>query len=138
MSKVPELRDEINRKAFEAIEFLIAKVHAGAITPHQFGTGIDVLWMAVAGLINDDITDLITAGGNEAPIDPPIEKRAFIKARETITLDRVVGDDRMYVKSYFDGDMTNTKSVDCKSPVGARDMIIKTADKLLAAGYLEL
>jgi hypothetical protein len=122
----------------EAIVFLIEAVHDGRITPHQFSTGIDTLWLAVAGLINDDVTDLITAGGDEAPIGSPIEKRVFIKGRETIVVDRVVGDDSFYVKSYFDSDITNTKNRLCSSASHARDSIVAVANKLLAAGYTEL
>lgn len=138
MSAVPELKDEINRKALESIQYLITSVHAGRITPHQFSTGIDALWMAVAGLINEDIIDLITAAGDEAPKDQEIKKRVFIKARETIVVDRVVGDDKLYVRSYFDADLTNTKCQPCTDAAHARDNVVRLAEKLLTAGYTEI
>jgi len=138
MSAVPELKDELNRKSLETISHLITSIHNGLITPHQFSAGIDALWMAVSGLVDERIIDLITAGGNEAPIKTAIEKRIFIKERQTMVIDRVVGDDKIYIKSYFDDGMKNTKCHDCKSSVGARDAIISMAARLLANGYTEL
>ena len=53
MTGVPILQDEVNRKAFDALSYLTTAVHHGKITPDQFSTGIDVLFMAVSGLVTD-------------------------------------------------------------------------------------
>jgi len=53
MTGVPVLQDEVNRKAFEALSYLTTAVHHGKITPEQFSTGVDVLFMAVSGLVTD-------------------------------------------------------------------------------------
>ena len=53
MTGVPVLQDEVNRKAFDALSYLTTAVHHGKITPEQFSTGIDVLFMAVSGLVTD-------------------------------------------------------------------------------------
>jgi hypothetical protein len=53
MTGVPILQDEVNRKAFDALSYLTTAVHHGKITPEQFSTGIDVLFMAVSGLVTD-------------------------------------------------------------------------------------
>lgn len=50
---VPVLQDEINRKAFETIAWLTLAVTQGKITPEQFSTGIDALFMATSGLVTD-------------------------------------------------------------------------------------
>jgi hypothetical protein len=50
---VPVLQDEINRKAFETIAWLTLAVTSGKISPEQFSTGIDSLFMATSGLVTD-------------------------------------------------------------------------------------
>lgn len=53
MTGVPVLQDEVNRKAFDALSYLTTAVHHGKITPDQFSTGVDVLFLAVSGLVTD-------------------------------------------------------------------------------------
>lgn len=53
MSGVPILQDEIDRKAFESLSYLTMAVTHKKITPEQFSTGVDVLFMAVSGLVKD-------------------------------------------------------------------------------------
>jgi hypothetical protein len=53
MSGVPILQEEIDRKALETLEYLTMAVTHGKITPEQFSTGVDVLFMAVNGLVKD-------------------------------------------------------------------------------------
>ncbi len=61
MSGVPDLQSEINRKAFETISWLTLAVTQKKITPAQFSTGIDALFMAVSGLVTDkDFIVMIT------------------------------------------------------------------------------
>ncbi len=50
---VPILQDEVNRKAFDTIAWLTLAVTQGKITPEQFSTGIDALFMATSGLVTD-------------------------------------------------------------------------------------
>jgi hypothetical protein len=138
MSAIPDLKDEITRKSMEAISYLITASHAGRITPHQFATGIDALWMAVAGLIDEDIIDLITAGGNEAPKSAPVEKRVFVDRFRMVVVDRVVGDDTVYLKSYVNGELMDAKHRENTDAAKARDAMRDIAAKLLAAGYTEI
>jgi hypothetical protein len=53
MSGVPVLQDEVNRKAYDALSYLTMAVTHKKITPEQFSTGVDVLFMAVSGLVSD-------------------------------------------------------------------------------------
>lgn len=59
MSEVPEgydLGQELRRKSFEALQYLISRVHSGVLTEEQFNTGVDTLFMAVSGLVPEPIT----------------------------------------------------------------------------------
>jgi hypothetical protein len=53
VTAVPVLQDEVNRKAFDTIAWLTLAVTQGNITPDQFSTGIDALFMATSGLVTD-------------------------------------------------------------------------------------
>ena len=50
---VPVLQDEVNRKALETMSYLVTALHHKKITADQFSTGVDVLFMAVSGLVTD-------------------------------------------------------------------------------------
>lgn len=58
---VPELKDEIERKLVEALEFLFSKYDKGEINIDQFSTGIDVAWMCCSGLVSMGLTELMTS-----------------------------------------------------------------------------
>lgn len=49
------LQDEIGRKAFETIEKLVNDREMAKITEAQYAYGIDILWSAVAGLVDKDL-----------------------------------------------------------------------------------
>lgn len=53
MSEVPELADELRVKSFDALNHLIQSVHNAKITEEQFSTGVDALFMAVSGLVQE-------------------------------------------------------------------------------------
>lgn len=61
MSGVPDLQSEVNRKAFDTLSWLTLAVSAKRISPDQFSTGVDALFMAVSGLVSDrDFIYMIT------------------------------------------------------------------------------
>lgn len=53
MTAVPVLQDEINRKALDTLMWLTLALDQRKITPDQFSTGVDSLFMAVSGLVSD-------------------------------------------------------------------------------------
>jgi len=57
MSEVPDgfdLGQELRRKSFEALQYLISRQRDGQLTEEQFNTGVDVLFMAVSGLVPEE------------------------------------------------------------------------------------
>lgn len=108
MSEVPEgfdLGQELRRKSFEALQYLVSRVRDGILTEEQFNTGVDTLFMAVSGLVPElpqttfpvlDLTtgamtkrepsprfiDVITACQNEIEHVYPVQKTVlFSKAK---------------------------------------------------------
>lgn len=60
VSLVPVLKDEIDRKADETLDWLINAVLNDKIDANQFSTGLDVLFMAVSGLTHKGFVEKIT------------------------------------------------------------------------------
>lgn len=73
MSEIPVLQDEINRKAMDTLTWLALSLQRGSITPEQYSTGVDALWMAVSGLVSDpDFVPIMSVANGIASIS---EKR---------------------------------------------------------------
>ena len=84
MTGVPILQDEVNRKAIETLSYLTTAVHHGKITPDQFSTGIDALFMAVSGLVTDkDFIFLITEAQNIIDKEKQNGRNRLHSARES-------------------------------------------------------
>jgi hypothetical protein len=60
MPDFPSLREELDRKSSEAMEWLIGSCEKGLISEAQFSTGVDVLWLALAGLVKKEFVELVT------------------------------------------------------------------------------
>lgn len=65
MIDVPDYRDEVNRKCYETVCYLMESLDNGKIEVNQFVTGMDVLWMACAGLVSRKNVELMSSA-NEA------------------------------------------------------------------------
>ncbi|WP_323016376.1 hypothetical protein [Castellaniella sp.] len=89
MAATPELHDEVVRKAYETIERLETDRVSGRITSAQFGYGVDILWSAVAGLVDGEFmtaVELLNAHRKEA-----VTKLVFMHD-ETGAIVRVIND----------------------------------------------
>lgn len=74
---LPTLKDELDRKTFETIEYLVGAVHKGRMTQAQVSASLDTLFMAVSGLVDNDFIDIITAAQDVAGSDKSVVKRHF-------------------------------------------------------------
>ncbi|MFT4064349.1 hypothetical protein [Paraburkholderia sp.] len=90
---VPTLQEELDRKAFETLEYLTWSVDQGRITAEQFSTGVDVLFMTVSGLLKKDFIDLVTEAQKLCPSEPATLKRSFTDGAALMTVTWVVGAD---------------------------------------------
>lgn len=62
---MPTIKEELDRKTLDTLEYLITKREAKEITREQISTGLDVLFMNVSGLVSEDFIELITAADEE-------------------------------------------------------------------------
>lgn len=60
LSEIPDLRSEIDRKAFEQLERLAGQLESGKINQAMFNTGVQTVWQCVSGLASEWVIDTIT------------------------------------------------------------------------------
>jgi hypothetical protein len=138
-SELPTLQEEVDRKAFETLEWLTHSVAQGRISAHQFSTGVDVLFMTVSGLLRKDFIELISEAQALCP-DAPLElKRVFSRAPgfRNASLLRVtwtVGEDRVLM-----GEAHGTpRYMNFDTAREARDFFNGVGEKLAPKGYKEV
>ena len=87
---IPDFREEVQRKFYEAITKVVRDRDTGKITNAQFSYGLDVLWAACSGLGNKDFAELITAAGEEVVQDSSYFKTTFLINYDKMAIARVV------------------------------------------------
>src|SRR3569832_1870617 len=67
LPRLPTIREELDRKAFETIDWLITSYDKGKLTEPQFHSGLNALFMATSGLVDADVVDKNTTTTNKKP-----------------------------------------------------------------------
>jgi hypothetical protein len=147
---LPTLREELDRKVYETLEWLIVGHEKGRLTKEQVSMGMDVLFMAVSGLVDGDFIHIITEAQNEFQTNKSVVKRHFHapEANATMTFSWVVGESNVVVtvvtKREFDLE-TETGVVikrsvvrDCDNAAKARAYLEERSNELLKNGWIEL
>ena len=75
---IPTLKEELDRKVFETIEYLVSAVRKGRMTQAQVSASLDTLFMAVSGLVGSDFIDIITEAQSYVGTDKSVVKRHFV------------------------------------------------------------
>lgn len=81
MDALPSIREELSRKALDALQDLALRRVDKTITEAQFATGLNVLWETVSGLVDKDFFEIIstiTVNKN----DDSFRRRTFMLCRE--------------------------------------------------------
>lgn len=138
MTELPLIREELNRKAFEAVEWLIVGADKGKISKAQFCTGIEAVFMTASGLLDESIVDLITNASAACHSIKASDKRYFTKGGAVVTLEWCADEYvfNMVARTATGGRSDTERSFD--TPVIARDSMAAVAVKLVAAGYEEI
>lgn len=85
MADVPSLREELDRKVFEALEDLVNAPSTGRMSAAEVSGGVKTLFTAVSGLVDNKFIEIIT-GLSELCGAGGAEKRIFIKDGEVVKL----------------------------------------------------
>lgn len=137
MSQVPELREEINRKAFDTLEWLLSSQRAGNLTDVQLHTGVHAVWNTVSGLVTDSVGELISTATAVCAEAAAWEKRHFVKEGTLVTVAHQAGE------SAFEARVRQgvSKRIEVKkydNPREAKDAMNRWCLALLSYGYEEL
>ena len=136
--RVPQLRDELNRKSFETVEWLFTALDGGRITKEQFSTGIDALFMAVNGLANADVTELMTEADYQLRNEVVEVRRAFMSGSTVVSMRWTVGETTVSVTTYRNGLYYKRATKPYETAKAARAALDQFETALIAKGYLKL
>ena len=138
MNAVPNLQDELDRKTLETVSWLVSSFAIGNISVSQFSTGLDAVFMATGGLVNDGLFRTITEVSEEIP-DSLINKEEahFIKDGNVISLTWSYGDD-FYTMRAIRGNNESKKNVQADTPKDAAIGMQKAVTNLINGGYRKL
>jgi hypothetical protein len=134
----PTLKEELDRKAFETVEWLFTALDRGKLTPAQFSTGIDTLFMAVNGLVAENVTDLITAADEDARGEIACVRYTLLKDNKAVSIVWRVGEDDIEVVGYSNGVESTRQTKTLPGPKEARAAMQRAAETLIANGYIQL
>ena len=137
MSALPSLQDELNRKAFQSMEWLTNAFDKGKVSEAQFSTGVDVLFMATSGLVDGEILTLVTQASTLARQVPEQVRRHFIMDGTIISLTWRVDDAMVTIVKRQNG-LRNEQVLETATPAQARDRVQTLAQRLLARGFEEV
>jgi hypothetical protein len=140
INTVPSVKDEVNRKAFATMEWLFASHQRGDMDARQFNTGVDSLFMATSGLVDEEMMGLMHAAGQLVDSSLPIVKRHFFKSGKVLTLLWGSGQSTWTATETFSdpdtGGKTRIKTE--SSAEAAKEKLDQMALMLLMRGYEEL
>ena len=139
MLEVPSLREELDRKTGEALDWLITSYSIGRLDAAQFDAGISTLWMTVAGIADKDFAHVISEASKEIR-SAAVHKHSFHHPSKAVIKQIVwtVGEDSISLVERICGAFSSSKVVDCDDAATARDKMAKFEEVMLKQGWIEL
>lgn len=138
---VPPIKDELERKTFETLDWLITSVAGGRMTEEQFSVGIDAVFKSVSGLVGKNFIELITASQEMIRNDvhnTHIERFYLIRGNELVVVKWVVGTDKVRVTKWKNGKMVGTSVVTRDDPAEARVFMMGAVKRIEKEGFSEV
>lgn len=138
---LPTLRDELDRKVFETIEWLVVGLDKARFTPEQFSMGMNTLFMAVSGIADEAFIGIVTESQKECEDVKPHIKRLFHAPKEEPEIMSVhwnVGSDCVVINRLSYEMVYGSKTWDLHTAKKARAFVDKFAALMLTKGWIEL
>lgn len=136
---LPTLKEELDRKVFETIEYLVGAVQKGRMTQAQVSASLDTLFMAVSGLADNDFINIITeaqrvVGGDKSPV-----KRILMnqETAELVVITWTPGEATVTVSKREFGWATGGSVKDCDTPAKAARFVNAVAENFEKKGWVE-
>lgn len=137
---LPTLKDELDRKTFETIEYLVGAERKGRMTKAQVSASLDTLFMAVSGLVDNDFIDIMTEAQKVVTGDKSVVKRHFVLPDRAIiqTIAWVPGTDKFTTCQREFGHATGGAVKEFDSVEKAGRAFAKLGEGFEAKGWIEL
>lgn len=136
---LPSLKEELDRKVFDTIEWLFTGLNNGMLSEEQFSTGIDTLFMAAAGLVDEGFVQLITEAQSMSASKH--SKRRLFHAPsedEIVVVSWSPGQDKVIISKHVCGCAISGKTVDFVSPKDAAEYMRTVGSQMEDMGWIEL
>ena len=135
---LPTVAQELDRKSFETIEWLFNSVDKGKISKFQFKTGIDTLFMSVAGLVDSSLFDLVSAANATIGTVQPSEDYHFIKDDSTLSLKWQIGKDYVRTVIRKNGKVLRNSDRHFDTATDAKFYIGMAVNRMVKEGFEQL
>lgn len=125
-----DTQSELNRKAVDALNLIIKEHEAGRVTDREASFGMKVLYTAVAGMLRDDLNQLLNEQFNSVVEQPEMKRWAYTMRK------RVAGaEDKTLVLSYVKGTKNVLMEGDTNRIITAAtpEMAVKKLSEVFAA-----
>ena len=133
MNGVPSLKEELDRKVFETMEWLSSCLSKNLIGESEFSRGVDALFMSVNGLVSNDFMELITEAGRMPVINRP-HVAVLTKDKLVYWITWNPGATSFDVTCWGErGEITKTMS--CADPSTARERYHQTIQAMQSRGF---
>lgn len=136
----PTLREELDRKTFETLNWLITGQAKGILTDDQLSMGVDTLFMAVSGLVDEDFIRIITEAQGSAETTKGGVKRVFRhkESDTTVVFVWLPGQFSFKMTRYSGHMVLEEKDSTFKEREHARDYVLGVHGVLCKKGFIEL
>ncbi|MDT4853402.1 hypothetical protein FQZ97_876670 [compost metagenome] len=136
----PTLQQELERKSFETLDWLIASAGLGKLSEAQFSTGLDTLFMAVNGLVrSQEFIEVMSAAQKEIDVAPAVrERRVFIGEKGTLVLSWLVGSLEVKRQIYVEGRLYRDGATAYDSYAEAKAGLAAAAQLVASSGFMEI
>ena len=138
--ELPTLQEELDRKVFETIEYILAGSTKGRMTKAQASASLDALFMAVNGLVDQDFINIITEAQTVVGGDKSVVKKHFYNPAdaEILTLSWIPGDSKITTCRRADGIAIGGAVKDYDSVADAADIFNGCSVNFEKKGWIEL
>lgn len=138
---IPTLREELDRKVFETLNWLVTGHTKGIMTADQLSMGADTLFMAVSGLVDKEFIQIITStqemleGASATPV-----RRVFRSTGQdtTVIFTWKPGSFCAAMQRYEGSTLTADTGKEFPEREQARDYVLNIHVALTKKGFIEL
>lgn len=137
-TELPTVKEELDRKTVESIEWLLHAHTVGNLTENQFAAAIDALFMAVNGVVSEDVAQMLTEASQLPSRRTEVLKRHFIKDGALVTVQRDVGGTAVQYATRVNGKIKTQRKTEYDSAREAAEGMATSSRIIVGSGYEEI